>query len=312
MKCGVYIVALTLAWPGLAGAQQVDPAKTATAEALFREGRAYLEAGDVKEACAKLEESLRLDRAIGTMWHLGRCYEAQGKAASAWSMFLEVAAEARRLQRPRQEQAATERAQALEPKLCRLQVRVEATPLMEIKTFVDGRELARAGWGASVPVDCGKHVLEVRSEGAVEKVEVLVNTPGKLTPIDAPIPVKKKKRAGAIPKPKKKPSTPAWYGDTVGWSLVGAGVVSGVAAVFLLHRSNGYADDARAPGLDLRDRDRLFDDADNMRLWSLVAAGAGAALVAGGVVKLGIHDEKRSVIVTPTKGGASAFLEVTF
>jgi len=98
----------------------------------------------------------------------------------------------------------------------------------------------------------------------------------------------------------------------VGWSLVAGGVVSGAAAAILLSRSNGYADDARQSGLDLRDRDQLFDDADNTRLWSLVAASAGAALLVGGVFKLGIHEEKPAVTVVPNKGGASAFVEVSF
>jgi len=310
MKLRTYILSLALAWSPIASAQKVDPTKAATAEALFREGRAYLEKGKLEAACAKLEESLALDPAIGTRWHLGRCYEAKGMMRLALIQFHSVAAEAERLQRPRQQEAALARVEELKAKVCWLQVRVEAPPFLELETFVDGQELTRENWGAQAPMDCGKHTLEVRANGAVEKKDVVLDKPGTLTSVDAPIPAKAK-RAPKARKPKKVEG-PSWYGDMVGWSLVAGGVVSGAAAAILLSRSNGYAADARQSGLDLRDRDQLFDDADNTRLWSLVAASAGAALLVGGVFKLGIHEEKPAVTVVPNKGGASAFVEVSF
>src|SRR6478752_1211600 len=68
----------------------------ATAEALFRDGRALMEAGNYKDACPKLEESYAQDPATGTLLALGICQEHVGKTASAWATYSEVATRAKR------------------------------------------------------------------------------------------------------------------------------------------------------------------------------------------------------------------------
>src|SRR4051812_42610356 len=89
----------------------------ATAEALFRQGRTLMEAGNYVAACPKLEESYAQDPATGTLLALGICQERAGRTASAWATYSEAAGRAKRDGRADREQAAREHMAALEPKL---------------------------------------------------------------------------------------------------------------------------------------------------------------------------------------------------
>src|SRR5687767_6169905 len=97
---------------------------SAAARALFSEGRELMEKDRFEEACPKLEESLRLDHGMGTQFNLAHCWDKLGRTASAWALFLDVAAAARASNQPQRETAARERAKALEPKLTRMRIEV--------------------------------------------------------------------------------------------------------------------------------------------------------------------------------------------
>src|SRR5204863_10189231 len=75
---------------------QAHAGDAATAEALFREGRALMEAGNYKAACPKLEESYAQDPATGTLLALGICQERAGLTASAWATYSDAATRAKR------------------------------------------------------------------------------------------------------------------------------------------------------------------------------------------------------------------------
>jgi hypothetical protein len=147
-------------WGGTAAAQS----DSAAARALFSEGRQLLSAEKYAEACPKFEESLRLDPGMGTQFNLAHCWEKIGRTASAWAMFLDVAAAARAGNQPQREAAAKERAAALEPKLTRLRI-VVPEPAPDAKIFRDDQEVGKAAWGTAMPVDPGEHVIRVTAEG---------------------------------------------------------------------------------------------------------------------------------------------------
>jgi hypothetical protein len=148
-----------------ASAQQaVAQTDSAAARALFSEGRTLMEAERFDEACPKLEESLRLDHGMGTQFNLAHCWDKLGRTASAWALFLDVAAAARAGNQPQREAAARERAKALESKLSRLRIDVPgASPQTKIER--DGQDVGKAAWGMAVPVDPGTHVIRVTAPG---------------------------------------------------------------------------------------------------------------------------------------------------
>ena len=57
------------------------------AAALFREGKALMDKNDFTPACAKLEESERLDPGGGTLLNLALCHEKQGRWNEATEAF---------------------------------------------------------------------------------------------------------------------------------------------------------------------------------------------------------------------------------
>jgi hypothetical protein len=54
---------------------------------LFEAGRAAMSEKNYEKACAKFEESQRLDPAPGTLLNLGNCEERIGRVASAWERY---------------------------------------------------------------------------------------------------------------------------------------------------------------------------------------------------------------------------------
>ncbi len=140
---------------------------SATAEALFADGRALLKDKKYAEACPKLAESLRLDPAIGTMLYLADCYEKNGQTASAWAMFNDAVNAAHNATQPDRELKAKLRVQALNPKLVKLSIApgpgTLGLPGLEIKR--DGVVIGSALFGTSVPVDPGDHKIQVSADG---------------------------------------------------------------------------------------------------------------------------------------------------
>jgi hypothetical protein len=134
----------------------------AAAEALFREGRRLLDAGQYPAACAKLLESQRLDPAPGTLLNLGGCYEKNGQTASAWATFKEAMSASHLKGRTDWENLARSRSLALEPKLSRLTITVSSTA-DGLQVRRDGEAVGQAEWGTAIPVDPGTHVVEAQA-----------------------------------------------------------------------------------------------------------------------------------------------------
>lgn len=173
MKRALFTLALVVAWPSVARAQPShDPL---AAEALFNEARELMKKDDFAHACPKFEASERLDPGIGTLLNLGDCLEKAGKTASAWLRFREAASAALSAGQDSREGIARERAAALEPKLCKLLLRVPATAELTIER--DGAIVDPAAWGLAVPLDPGVHTLRASAPGKIAWSTELVITP---------------------------------------------------------------------------------------------------------------------------------------
>lgn len=138
----------------------------ATAQALFDQARQLMQQGKYAEACPKFAASQRLDPGVGTQFNLAACYEKLGKTASAWALYLEVAATCRKLGETKREKVARGRADALKPKLSKLEVDVPKTSQVDgLKVQRGSVDLGSALWGVSTPVDPGKVTISASAPG---------------------------------------------------------------------------------------------------------------------------------------------------
>lgn len=154
---------------------QTDSQKAA--QLLFDEAIDLLGKGKAGDACPKLEQSYKLDPAVGVQFRLAECYEKVGKVASAWSTFQAVADTMRKVGNAEKEGVARGRADALRDKLPKLSVKLEAavSALDGLEVLRDGQPIDKALVGQELPVDPGEHTVEVRARGrrpATQKVVV--------------------------------------------------------------------------------------------------------------------------------------------
>jgi hypothetical protein len=172
---------LGIAAPGLSHASGDD---VATAQVLFDEGKRRMAQHDYAGACPKLAESQHLAPALGTEFNLADCWEHVGKLASSWAAFLDVAEQTHRRGEAEREQAARQRADALEPRLGRLVVEVPVTRrIADLQVLRDGEIVRDALWGISVPIDAGDHHIEARAPEHAPWSAVVHTEDGKTTSV---------------------------------------------------------------------------------------------------------------------------------
>ena len=277
------------------------------------------------EACPKFEESLRLDAGMGTQFNLAHCWEKLGRSASAWALFLDVAAAAKASDQPEREAAAKDRASALEGKLTRLRL-VVPEPADNAKIYRDEQEVGSAAWGTAMPIDPGNHVIRVEAPGKKAWTQELKLPPNARTfsvtvPTLESLPVAQ--QMSAEPKAATAPayaSAPrddgGGRGANVAALIVGGIGVAGLATgtVFALQ---GYSDNREAlklcrtgdnknecDGPPERERhEQLVKDAKREQLIGLVTLSIGGAAVATATVLLltaaGDAPEQASLEVSP-------------
>jgi hypothetical protein len=228
--------------PAAARAQTRDPA---AAEALFREGRALSDAGDIAGACAKFRESDRLDPAIGTTFNIADCEERLGHVARAWTLFDEVAQRLPATDKRRG--VAQQRAAALEPRLPKLSVRLAADAPADARVVRDGVELGSASLGTPLPVDPGEHVVVVSAPGRAERSFKIIVSEREIRALDVDVgELAPSTSPGHIDIKTETPPTPAKSSPTLGYVLGGIGVagfVTGAVAGVLVLQKKGVVKD---------------------------------------------------------------------
>jgi hypothetical protein len=135
--------------------------ESARAEKLFTEAMALVDKQDFASACPKLEESQRLDPALGTEFNLALCDEKIGKLAAAWRHQSSVVKLAHATGKKGREDAARERLAALAPHVPHL---VVATSQPGVVVKVDG-EIVDSEAFAFYAVDAGPHTVEASAPG---------------------------------------------------------------------------------------------------------------------------------------------------
>lgn len=137
------------------------------AQGAFDHALRLMDARRYDKACPLLEESLRYDPGMAAKFRLAECYEGQGRLATAWETYLEVAEDARAASMDQRAEFARERAAALEPKLSSLWVSVSsrAAARRGLEIHCDGALLPRAFWDKPLPIDPGTHRVTVNAPG---------------------------------------------------------------------------------------------------------------------------------------------------
>lgn len=121
------------------------------------------------EACAKLEESQRLDPAGGTLLHLATCRENEGRIATAWALYQDALTTAKKDGRKDRAKVAQKRIDALAPRLPRVRVHVSSKNrrgngwVEGFKVLRDDVVVGEAQWDEALPIDPGPHVLSARA-----------------------------------------------------------------------------------------------------------------------------------------------------
>jgi hypothetical protein len=266
--------------PVPAAAQNQD---AAAAEVLFRNGRAAADAGDYAAACAMFHESERLDPALGTLLNIADCEERLGHLATAWTAYEEVA---QRLpaEDPRHTIAATRRA-ALEPRLPRLRIHLRARAPAGTQVRRDGVALGTPSLDTFLPVDPGKHAVEITAPGRPPRTfdlslhegetKTLVVQPGDLPVVTEPPATSEQPRSGA---------------KIAGYVVMGVGAAAAVAGVvtgiLVLDRQGTVNDNCDADrhcnqtGLDAADSGKTLGVVTTVALATgAVGLGTGAVLV---------------------------------
>lgn len=270
----------------------------ATARSLFEEGRALVSEGKPDQACPKFKGSYDLDPGAGSAFHLADCYERTGKVASAWVLFLEVAVLMRDAGDKDKEAAARRRADALAPRLSRLNIQVPNEHVVDGLTVVrDGEKVNSASWNTALPVDPGEHTVTVSAPGREAWTTVVtIGGEGVSEKVVVPQLPATAKEPAAAPAAKSDSTVStgavtdsgAWKGQKLTGLIVGGGglLVFG-AGTFLGFRAKSSYDDSGAfcdgnvctqEGLDIR------SDARSDANIATMVGGLGLAAMVGGAV----------------------------
>lgn len=323
----------------LLAAPAVAQTKATAAEVLFREAIEAIDHGNVKIACAKFEESQKLDPAIGTLMNLAACHEREGKTATAWTEYAQAASQAASSGQKEREKLARTRVLALEKQVRRVVVTAPTRPARGMAVKLDGDVFTT--FGSAVPLDPGEHVLEASAPGKkpwrttvrvastagtdTQAIPDLADAPPDPVPPPTPVAVRPPPRTGgAGPAPTVTTSAPAAAEQDrgtgsrrtqLGYVVGGAGIASlalggyywSVTATKDAHRKDALAaspgnPEAQAAAATLRDQ------ALRAQAYAVVATGVGIVGLGAGLLLVLTAPKSRpsALAVTPMFGGGTA------
>jgi hypothetical protein len=297
------------------------------ASQLFDDADKLMAASKFPEACPKYAESQRLDPQLGTLLHLGECYERWGKTASAWASFKDGVEIAAQRGDPR-EAKIREHVVELEKKLPKLIIAVPPTAPADLEVTQDGNLVGRAVWNSPLPIDPGVHNFAAKAAGRKPWSEAIqIATAGgtvqlavpELAPADGatvPVPPPVGQEPAPVQPTSEPPvadagtSKPGKTQRTLGWVTTAAGAVGiGVGIGFAVKRGSALSDRDKAcpengcPGYgdpDLQNQvNQLTEDARSAQTISIIGFAAGGALAVTGLILVFTAPTGQNVAVTP-------------
>lgn len=319
-------LAAALLFAGVLSYSSTLPAQNAktAAESLFQAGKQLMADKKYADACPKLAESQKLDPSPGTLLNLGRCYEALGKTASAWTEYKAAAVLAAQLGQKDREQGARDLAKELEPKLSKLTITATSVPGLAVKS--DGVEMGSAMLGTALFVDPGDHVIEASAPGyEAFRVTVKVGPNGDSKTAAIPPLVQKPEAppaptatatvtatvaptataaptgtTGPTPPPEGSGSMRTAAYVLLGVGAAGIGVGAALGGLAAADVGNAQNDPTLCPGKVCTPAGReVIDGASTKALVSTIALPVGLAAAGAGVVLFIVGAPK------PTKAGAA-------
>ncbi|UQA56346.1 tetratricopeptide repeat protein [Polyangium aurulentum] len=248
------------------------------AEALFRRALELVDEGKHGRACPMLEESQRIDPAMGTAFRLAECYQRAGRLAEAWTLFRHVADTAQRGGSLHRAFVARSRAGQLGPRIAVAMIvvppEVAGTPALDVSW--DERGLGRDRWGMSMAVDVGEHVITATAPGKRPFRQVVrVTGPGTLVEVSVPPLEDAPPRRQIVLRPE--PTKPAYSGRR--WLALGSGLVgvTGIVVAGVSSLGGGLATQGTAGGSPAGSMDASTSGAVAVAGASFGVAGLAAA-----------------------------------
>lgn len=313
LRAAPALVVLAMAGPVWAQSSATDKA---LAETLFRDGKRLFDEGKLDEACAKLQESQRIEPRLGTLLNLATCHEKQGKTASAWAEFTEAASLAAAAKQAQRAAFARTHAADLDKRLSRLTLTLEG-PASGVALTLDGKPLSVAAIGSPIPVDPGLLKLEASAPGKQPWSEVVTIPAGpSLKAITIPA-LEALPQPPASPAPPPPPPSGMSAQRIAGIGVAGAGVVGLVVGSIFGARvfAQKGTIDAHCQGA-VCDRTGLDADATahSSATVSTIAFTAGLTCLAGGAVLFFTAPSSRppatSLRIAPTFSASGAGLSI--
>lgn len=287
------------------------------AQALFDLGIRELKEGKLDDACKHLAASLAKLSDSGTKGALALCSTKQGKVATAWTLWRDLAVTA---PTEAMKASAAQAAKELEPRLPKYQIAAKPAVPGLVVTINGAR--ADLSLDVPLPVDPGKMVIVASAPDHHDYTGEATASEGQVTQIEIPDLV-------AAPRPKPPapaPSTPApaakrnWLAIGLvaggGASLV-TGAIFGLRARSLWNDAEQACGDVDAcPGDVFADASDKYASARTSATLSTLLVGVGAAAaIGGGVVWYlgrGKPAERTAVIPSVTRDGAGVTLIGSF
>ncbi len=291
LGCLALATALLRVAPAWADASPTD---VAAAEVVFADAKKLVKEGRFNEACLKFEEAERIDPTPGTLLNLGDCYRdsTPPRTASAWGAYQQAGILAGKRNDTLRVEAATQRAQAIEPVLSKVIIApVPAARVPGIEVKWDGKRFGEGSWGTAIPVDSGEHTIEASAPGKKSWTgKVTVKAAGGTMTAEVPAFTNVVVESAALPAPAT-PAPAGWSTQrTVGIVVGAAGLVGIVVGSVFGAKAMSADSDSHAhcvaPELTRCDPQgqQLGKDAFSAATASTVGFLLGGAAVVGGVV----------------------------